>query len=109
MLVSQGTKVQIIVSMIEQIDDIYKNYKMTMDVHDKLLETVLQEYKILTEYERLQSEDLSGVYVTPSYENPFLWFGVIFVRVGIYKDGIFRFTITLPSKFPNDNTVPVCI
>ncbi|XP_050067504.1 protein crossbronx homolog [Anopheles maculipalpis] len=79
---------------------------MTLDANDKLLETVLQEYKILAEYERLQSEDLGGIYVTPSYENPFLWFGVIFVRSGVYKDGVFRFTITLPSRFPNDSTVP---
>ncbi|XP_058117141.1 protein crossbronx homolog [Anopheles ziemanni] len=80
---------------------------MTLDAHDKLLETVLQEYKILTEYERLQSEDLGGVYVTPSYENPFLWFGVIFVRDGMYKNGVFRFTVSLPSRFPNDSSVPV--
>lgn len=80
---------------------------MTLDAHDKLLEAVLQEYKILTEYERLQSEDLGGVYVTPSYENPFLWFGVVFVRGGMYKDGVFRFTISLPKRFPNDSSVPV--
>uniref|UniRef100_A0AAG5DRB1 UBC core domain-containing protein n=1 Tax=Anopheles atroparvus TaxID=41427 RepID=A0AAG5DRB1_ANOAO len=80
---------------------------MTLDAHDKLLETVLQEYKILTEYERLQSEDLGGVYVTPSYENPFLWFGVIFVRGGMYKNGVFRFTIALPSRFPDDTKIPV--
>lgn len=80
---------------------------MTLDAHDKLMETLLQEYKILTEYERLQSEDLGGVYVTPSYGNPFLWFGVIFVRSGMYKDGVFRFTITLPSRFPNDSTTPI--
>uniref|UniRef100_A0A182W3X6 UBC core domain-containing protein n=1 Tax=Anopheles minimus TaxID=112268 RepID=A0A182W3X6_9DIPT len=80
---------------------------MTLDAHDKLLETVLQEYKILAEYERLQTEDLGGIYVTPSYENPFLWFGVIFVRTGVYKDGVFRFTITLPSRFPNDSAVPI--
>lgn len=80
---------------------------MTLDANDKLLESVLQEYKILAEYERLQSEDLGGIYVTPSYENPFLWFGVIFVRSGMYKDGVFRFTISLPNRFPNDSTVPV--
>uniref|UniRef100_A0A182JV24 UBC core domain-containing protein n=1 Tax=Anopheles christyi TaxID=43041 RepID=A0A182JV24_9DIPT len=80
---------------------------MTLDANDKLLEAILQEYKILAEYERLQSEDIGGVYVTPSYENPFLWFGVIFVRSGVYKDAVFRFTITLPQRFPNDITVPV--
>uniref|UniRef100_A0A182PLT8 UBC core domain-containing protein n=1 Tax=Anopheles epiroticus TaxID=199890 RepID=A0A182PLT8_9DIPT len=80
---------------------------MTLDANDGILESVLQEYKILAEYERLQSEDLGGIYVTPSYENPFLWFGVIFVRSGMYKDGVFRFTITLSNRFPNDDAVPV--
>ncbi|XP_052871916.1 protein crossbronx homolog [Anopheles cruzii] len=80
---------------------------MTLAAEDKLLETVLQEYKILTEYERLQSEDLGGVYVTPSYDNPFLWFGVIFVRGGLYKGGVFRFSVLLPNLFPNDSAIPV--
>lgn len=35
-----------------------------------------------------------------------VWFGVIFVRAGYYEGGIFRFTLTLPEKFP-DEEVPV--
>uniref|UniRef100_U5EX63 Putative ubiquitin conjugating enzyme n=1 Tax=Corethrella appendiculata TaxID=1370023 RepID=U5EX63_9DIPT len=79
---------------------------MTLDSCDKLLSTVLQEYQILAEYKRLQSEDIGGIYVIPSFENSFLWFGVFFVRTGPYKDGIFRFTLTLPEKFPNDSNIP---
>lgn len=30
-----------------------------------------------------------------------VWFGVQFVRQGIYQGGIFRFDITLPQNFPN--------
>nr|XP_029716860.1 protein crossbronx homolog [Aedes albopictus]XP_029729575.1 protein crossbronx homolog [Aedes albopictus] len=82
---------------------------MTLDSYDKLLGTVLQEYKILSEYKRLQNEDLAGIYVIPSFENSFLWFGVIFVRSGPYKDGVFRFTLSLPEKFPNDATVPTVV
>lgn len=29
-----------------------------------------------------------------------VWFGVQFIRQGIYKGGVFRFNITLPSNFP---------
>ncbi|XP_013188907.2 AKT-interacting protein isoform X2 [Amyelois transitella] len=54
----------------------------------------------------LQTENLQGIYVIPSYENSFEWFGVIFVRAGYYEGGVFRFTITLPEKFP-DESVPV--
>lgn len=30
-----------------------------------------------------------------------VWFGVVFVRSGLYEDGIFRFNITLPENFPD--------
>lgn len=79
---------------------------MTLDSYDKLLGTVLQEYKILAEYKRLQSEDIGGIYVIPSFENSFVWFGVLFVRNGVYKNGVFRFTLSLPEKFPIDSAVP---
>lgn len=29
-----------------------------------------------------------------------MWFGVIYVRSGLYEDGIFRFNIELPENFP---------
>lgn len=35
-----------------------------------------------------------------------VWFGVVFVRAGFYEGGVFRFTLTLPDEFPNDD-VPV--
>ncbi|XP_012057211.1 PREDICTED: AKT-interacting protein-like [Atta cephalotes] len=59
-----------------------------------------QEYNILSEYKMLCSQDLKGIYVIPSALNALLWFGVQFIRQGIYKGGIFRFTITLPPNFP---------
>ncbi|CAH2066673.1 unnamed protein product, partial [Iphiclides podalirius] len=65
-----------------------------------------QEYIIMAEYRMLQTENLQGIYVIPSYANSLLWFGVIFVRSGVYEGGAFRFTLTLPEKFPDDN-VPV--
>ncbi|XP_054011261.1 AKT-interacting protein-like [Hylaeus anthracinus] len=61
----------------------------------------LQEYNILSEYNMLCSQDLKGIYVIPSAQNSMLWFGVQFVRQGIYQGGVFRFTITLPPNFPD--------
>lgn len=37
-----------------------------------------------------------------------VWFGVQFIRQGIYQGGVFRFTITLPQNFP-DGKCPVQI
>lgn len=30
-----------------------------------------------------------------------VWFGVQFVKQGIYQGGVFRFTISLPQNFPD--------
>ncbi|KAL5279900.1 AKTIP family protein [Megaselia abdita] len=82
---------------------------MTLDsnqTEEQLLSTVQQEYKILAEYKMVESEKLSGIYVIPSYENSKIWFGVLFVRSGIYNGAIFRFNILLPDNFPDDKILP---
>ncbi|XP_011312586.1 protein crossbronx homolog [Fopius arisanus] len=61
----------------------------------------LQEYNILAEYHHLQQHDLRGIYVIPSAESSFVWFGVLFVNKGFYRGAVFRFTITLPENFPD--------
>ncbi|XP_011505864.1 PREDICTED: protein crossbronx homolog [Ceratosolen solmsi marchali] len=61
----------------------------------------LQEYNILAEYNMLRSQDLRGIYVIPSAQNSFIWFGVQFIRQGMYQGGVFRFTISLPQNFPD--------
>ena len=35
-----------------------------------------------------------------------VWYGVIFVRMGIYQDGVFRFKLNVPSNYP-DGDCPV--
>ncbi|ENN79512.1 protein crossbronx homolog [Dendroctonus ponderosae] len=71
----------------EDLNNIFKIYR--------------QEYIILAEYKMIQTEDIQGVYVIPSRENPLMWFGVIFARSGPYKDGVFRFTLFLDDSFPD--------
>lgn len=73
----------------------------TVSQTNKEYAVYLQEYNILSEYNMLCSQDLKGIYVIPSAENSLSWFGVQFVRQGIYQGGIFRFTITLPQNFPD--------
>ncbi|XP_059622954.1 protein crossbronx homolog [Phlebotomus argentipes] len=80
---------------------VFSSTKMTLDAK------IQQEYKILAEYKMLMSENLRGVYVIPSHDNPLHWFGVIFVREGLYREGIFRFSITFPDTFPNSSRAPV--
>lgn len=61
----------------------------------------LQEYNILCEYSMLCTQDVKGAYVIPSAQSSLLWFGVQFVRQGLYQGAVFRFTITLPPNFPD--------
>ena len=37
-----------------------------------------------------------------------VWFGVIFIRMGSYQDGIFKFIMKIPENFP-DGDCPVSI
>ncbi|KAH8304303.1 protein crossbronx [Drosophila kikkawai] len=88
---------------------------MTLDLDankrdDKLLiTTIQQEYKILAEYKMIESEKLSGIYVIPSYANSLLWFGVFFGRQGFYSESVFRFSVLLPDRFPDDKSLPTVI
>ncbi|KAL9922278.1 protein crossbronx [Glossina fuscipes] len=76
---------------------------------DKILTTIQQEYKILAEYKMIEAEKIGGIYVIPSFGNSLLWYGVLFVRQGFYAEGVFRFNMLLPDKYPDDNTVPTVI
>jgi len=59
------------------------------------------EHSIAAEFNHLKKTRLPGVYVIPSYDDPLVWFGVIFIRQGIYQDGVFRFTMTIPNNYPD--------
>ncbi|KAH8398579.1 hypothetical protein KR222_000510 [Zaprionus bogoriensis] len=88
---------------------------MTLDVDGQrkdemlLLSAIQREYKILAEYKMIESEKLSGIYVIPSYANSLQWFGVLFGRGGFYANGVFRFLILLPDRFPDNKTIPAVI
>ncbi|KAK7793721.1 hypothetical protein R5R35_007877 [Gryllus longicercus] len=59
------------------------------------------EYGLISEYKMLQNQDIPGVYVIPSAHSSLLWYGVIFVRQGIYQGGVFRFKVLIPDEFPD--------
>lgn len=59
------------------------------------------EYTLMAEYNQLRSERLPGVYVLPAAKSPLIWYGVIFIRMGSYQDGIFKFVMKIPENFPD--------
>ncbi|PSN40170.1 hypothetical protein C0J52_16355 [Blattella germanica] len=69
--------------------------------HQKAYSQYQQEYSIISEYNMLRKQELPGIYVIPSAQSALVWFGVLFVRQGIYQGGIFRFTVHMPESFPD--------
>lgn len=54
----------------------------------------------------LASEFSSGsIYVMPT-KNSLTWDGIVFVRCGVYKNGIFRFLLQLDLTFPSQKIPP---
>ena len=43
----------------------------------------------------------------PEQDNIRMFHGVIFVRRGLYRDGIFRFTMELPYNYNSINSYPI--
>ncbi|XP_072169091.1 AKT-interacting protein-like isoform X1 [Diadema setosum] len=59
------------------------------------------EYALLAEYNNLHKQKLPGVYVIPSAKSPLHWFGVLFIRQGLYQDGVFKFDLLIPDNYPD--------
>ena len=70
-----------------------------MDINDM---QHLRDLKLAIEYKYLRQHAPGGTYIIPELDDIRKFHGVIFIRRGLYRDGIFRFTIDLP---PNYNSV----
>lgn len=63
--------------------------------------SLVVEFSLVKEYILLQDERITQLYVIQSEQNPFLWFGVLFVDTGIYMGTIIRFNILIDENYPN--------
>ncbi|KAK3086651.1 hypothetical protein FSP39_021412 [Pinctada imbricata] len=59
------------------------------------------EYSLMAEYELLMKQKCPGCYVMPSALTPNKWYGILFIRQGLYQEGVFKFTLTIPDNFPD--------
>eukprot|EP00053_Salpingoeca_punica_P010548 m.94854 g.94854 ORF g.94854 m.94854 type:complete len:433 (-) comp15427_c0_seq2:204-1502(-) len=66
---------------------------------------VQQEQILLTELKLVSTNAVPGVYVRGALSSFLAWDGVIFVRSGPYRDGVFKFRILIPDDYPSE-TVP---
>lgn len=66
----------------------------------------LKDYQIMLEFRHLKQHSPAGIYLLPSFENLRKWSGILFIRKGLYKGGIFRFHLELPRSYPADGACP---
>ncbi|PAV65086.1 hypothetical protein WR25_20202 isoform A [Diploscapter pachys] len=72
----------------------------------KLNESLIVSHTISSEFARLCRQPIDGIYITSSASNLFEWFGIIFIRRGVFGGGIFRFNLLIPRKYPLTSELP---
>ena len=60
-----------------------------------------RELQIILEYRSLRAFAPSGVYVIPTIQDLFKWYGLLFIRGGEYQGAIFKFRLDIPKDYPN--------
>ncbi|VDM61784.1 unnamed protein product [Angiostrongylus costaricensis] len=73
----------------------------------KIVPSYLARHALSSEFARVCREPIDGMYVVPSANDQFTWFGLLFIRRGIFGGGIFRFSIRMARGFPNTTYLPV--
>ncbi|TYZ62409.1 hypothetical protein PybrP1_010219 [[Pythium] brassicae (nom. inval.)] len=66
----------------------------------------MKDYGLMIEYKHLRQHVPGGIYVLPSFDETRVWFGTIFIHTGLYRNGIFKFTIFLPDNYNGPGTYP---
>lgn len=59
----------------------------------------MKDYGLMIEYKHLRQHVPAGIYVLPSFDESRVWYGTIFIHTGLYRNGIFKFTIKLPARY----------
>ena len=81
-------------------EETLKNLKKVFTSEE--LEKSLLNKTLLIELKYLQKFCPNGVYIIPQSDNIQIWHGVVFVREGFYKEGIFKFRIEIPISYPKN-------
>ncbi|XGW07191.1 hypothetical protein V3C99_017031 [Haemonchus contortus] len=73
----------------------------------KIVPYYMVRHALSSEFARVCRQPIDGMYIVPSAEDQFRWFGLLFVRRGVFGGGIFRFNVKIPYDFPNTTSLPV--
>ena len=64
------------------------------------LQPFFRDHELFAEYKLLCNNVPSGVYVVPSFKSLQVWHGMIFIKIGMFADGCFKFNLYIPDNFP---------
>ncbi|KHN84145.1 AKT-interacting protein [Toxocara canis] len=81
--------------------------EMTAGEPLKLSKKMIKDHIIATEYAQVCREPIDGLYTVPSAVDSSVWFGVLFIRRGVYVGAVLRFTMYLPESFPSSVEIPI--
>ncbi|KAL3822359.1 hypothetical protein ACHAXA_001736 [Cyclostephanos tholiformis] len=70
-------------------------------------ERAMRDYKLSIEYKHLKQNCPGGIYLVPSFDDIRHFHGAIFVRRGIFMNGIFKFTLICPPMYNDVGSHPV--
>ena len=73
---------------------------------DSTSDQVLRDHRLNVEYAYLKDNAPSGVLLLPDINSIRTFHGIVFVRTGIYKGGIFKFQLVLPEAYNSINSFP---
>ena len=73
---------------------------MTSDIKKSELEPFFRDHELFAEYKLLCNNVPSGVYVVPSLKSLQVWHGMIFIKIGMFAEGCFKFNLYIPDNFP---------
>jgi ubiquitin-protein ligase len=68
--------------------------------HALLQAEYIRSWRLILELKFLPRFIPQGVYCLPSLDSLFEWSGTIFLRQGLYRNGVFHFRISLPADYP---------
>lgn len=69
----------------------------------------LRDLKLAIEYKYLRQHAPGGTFLIPEIDDTRKFHGVIFIRRGLYRNGIFRFTIDIPLNYNSMGSYPTVI
>jgi ubiquitin-protein ligase len=67
----------------------------------------IRDIKLAIEFKYMMKHAPGGVFLMPTLDNNRELHGVIFLRRGLYRNGVFRFKVLLPNAYNSINSHPI--